>query len=92
MFEVFYLISSRYIRDSAFTRAGIFGNSYVIVAIGLVIGFQIGFTYVAPMQQLFGTSAIPIASWGLTVVVSATVLFLVELEKYLLRRSEKIKI
>ncbi|MCJ7687190.1 MAG: cation transporting ATPase C-terminal domain-containing protein [Desulfobacteraceae bacterium] len=89
MFEVFYLINSRYLRESAFTRDGIFGNGYVMGAIGLVTGFQILFTYFSPMQRLFGTAAINLASWGRILMVSVTVLFLVELEKYLLRISER---
>jgi len=89
MFEVFYLINSRYLRESAFTRDGIFGNGYVMGAIGLVTGFQILFTYLSPMQRLFGTAAINLASWGRILMVSVTVLFLVELEKYLLRISER---
>ncbi|MGD8229684.1 MAG: cation-transporting P-type ATPase [Desulfobacteraceae bacterium] len=91
MFEVFYLINSRYLRDAAFTRDGIFGNGYVMGAIALVTGFQILFTYLAPMQRLFGTAAISLPSWGRIFMISVTVLFLVELEKYLLRRSEKRK-
>ncbi|MGD2124990.1 MAG: cation-transporting P-type ATPase [Desulfobacteraceae bacterium] len=88
MFEVYYLFNTRYLRDSIFTREGVFGNSYFIVAIGLVIGFQMLFTYFSPMQQLFGTAAITLASWGRVVMISASVFFLVELEKFLFRRFE----
>ena len=86
MFEVFYLFNTRYSTDTVLNREGIFGNSYVIGAAGLVIGFQILFTYVRPMQQLFGTAAIHPAAWGRVIVISASVFVLVELEKNLLRK------
>ncbi len=41
------------------------------------------------MQRIFGTAAISAAAWGRIIVVSASVLFLVELEKYLLRKYRK---
>lgn len=92
MFEVFYLLNTRYLRDPVLTREGIFGNGYAIVATGLVIIFQMLFTYFSPMQRLFGTSAITVASWGRIVMVSAMLFFLVELEKYLVRRLGRVKI
>jgi magnesium-transporting ATPase (P-type) len=91
MFEVFYLLNTRYLRDLVLTREGIFGNGYAIGATGLVIIFQMLFTYFSPMQRLFGTSSITVASWGRIVMVSAMVFFLVELEKYLVRRSGRVK-
>lgn len=86
MFEVFYLFNTRYLRDPIFSREGILGSSYVIAAICLVVGFQMLFTYISPMQQLFGTAAINPAAWGRIIMISASVLFVVELEKYLLRK------
>ena len=91
MFEAFYLINTRYLREPVLDREGIFGNSYAIGAIVLVIAFQILFTYTAPMQRIFGTAAISPAAWGRIIVVSASVLFLVELEKYLLRKYRGIR-
>ena len=48
-------------------------NRYVLCAIGLVMLFQLLFTYTAPM------------SWLRILVVGASVLFVVELEKWLVR-------
>jgi len=91
MFEAFYLINTRYLSDPILDREGIFGNSYAIGAIVLVIAFQILFTYTTPMQRIFGTAAISPAAWGRIIVVSVSILFLVELEKYLLRKYRGIK-
>ena len=91
MFEVFYLFNSRYVRAPIFNRAGLTGNRYVLMAIGILVVFQMGFTYLAPMQSLFGTTAIGLYIWLRILLVSSSVLFLVELEKYLVRRLDRNK-
>jgi len=87
MFEIFYLFSARYITASVFSRAGFTGNRYVLIAIAVLIVFQLAFTYLAPMQALFGTTAIDFDIWLRIVLVASSVLFLVELEKYFMRRN-----
>ena len=89
MFEIFYLFNSRYLKDSVFNWEGFTGNKYVIVAISILIIFQLGFTYLAPMQSLFGTTAIDIGMWLRIILVSSSVLLLVEIEKYFVRNNDK---
>jgi magnesium-transporting ATPase (P-type) len=89
MFEIFYLFNSRYLKDSVFNWEGFTGNKYVIVAISILIIFQLGFTYMAPMQSLFGTTAIDIGMWLRIILVSSSVLLLVEIEKYIVRSKNK---
>jgi magnesium-transporting ATPase (P-type) len=91
VFEIFYLFNSRYITASIFSRAGLTGNRYVLIAIGVLIMLQLGFTYLAPMQSLFGTTAIGFNVWLYILFVSSSVLFLVELEKYVVRYIDKNK-
>jgi magnesium-transporting ATPase (P-type) len=91
MFEIFYLFNSRYITASIFNWDGLTGNRYVLIAIGVLIIFQLGFTYLAPMQSLFGTTAIDIHVWMNILLVSSSVLFLVEIEKSIMRHLYKIK-
>jgi len=86
MFEIFYLFNSRYITASVFNWAGLTGNRYVLIAIGILIIFQLGFTYLGPLQSLFGTTAIDFNVWIRILLVASSVLFLVELEKYFVRR------
>ncbi|HXH08308.1 MAG TPA: cation-transporting P-type ATPase [Alphaproteobacteria bacterium] len=86
MFEVFYLLNARYFLAPAYTREGLSGNRYALLAIALVIVFQVLFTHMGFMQQLFGTSPIDAAAWGRVLVTAASVFALVELEKFLLRR------
>jgi magnesium-transporting ATPase (P-type) len=91
MFEIFYLFNSRYITASILNLKGFIGNRYVLIAVGVLIIFQLGFTYLPPLQNLFGTASISWQQWLLIVMVSSTVLLLVELEKYILRRGEAAK-
>jgi magnesium-transporting ATPase (P-type) len=86
MFEIFYLFNSRYITAPVLNRAGLLGNRYVLSAVGILIMFQLAFTYLAPMQSLFGTASISLEIWGRIVLVASTVLLLVELEKAVVRR------
>ena len=85
MFEIFYLFNSRYIYEPVLNRAGLVGNRYALVAVGSLLLFQLGFTYLGVMQTLFGTTAIDALTWGRIILVASSVLFLVELEKYLVK-------
>ncbi|WP_295540292.1 cation-transporting P-type ATPase [uncultured Thiohalocapsa sp.] len=86
MFEIFYLFNSRYMTASVLNRRGLLGNRYVLYAVGLLLLFQLAFTYLPPLQALFGTAAIDAGVWLRIVLVAASVLFIVELEKALVRR------
>jgi magnesium-transporting ATPase (P-type) len=87
MFEVFYLFNARFLLASSFNRAGIFGSRPLLAAIGLVVVFQLLFTYAPPLQFLFQSVALDAVTWAEIVVISSTVFFLVEMEKYILRRN-----
>jgi magnesium-transporting ATPase (P-type) len=91
MFEIFYLFNSRYVTASVFNLAGLTGNRYVLIAIAILIIFQLSFTYLAPMQSLFGTTAIDFGVWARILLVSSSVLFLVELEKFFMRNMDRAK-
>jgi magnesium-transporting ATPase (P-type) len=88
VFEIFYLINSRYIKDSVFNWAGLTGNRYVLLAIAVLIIFQLGFTYLESMQSLFGTTGINFSIWLHILLVASSVLILVEIEKYFVRRAK----
>ncbi len=91
IFEIFYLFNSRYVTASVFNWAGLTGNRYVLFAIGILIIFQLGFTYLAPMQSLFGTTAIDFNIWLRILLVASSVLLFVELEKLLVRYMDRNK-
>ncbi|MEN8132752.1 MAG: cation-transporting P-type ATPase [Pseudomonadota bacterium] len=89
MFEIFYLFNSRYITAPVLNRAGLFGNRFILLAVGLLVLFQMGFTYLTPMQTLFGTAPIDATIWARIVLVASSVLVLVELEKAVFRHIGK---
>jgi magnesium-transporting ATPase (P-type) len=85
MFEVFYLLNTRYITAPVLNREGLLGNSYVLIAIALVIVFQLLFTYLPAMHSLFDTAPIHSGDWLLIIAISVSVLVIVEIEKLVLR-------
>ena len=48
--EVFYLFNTRYVAAPARTGDGLLGDRYILIAVVLVISFQLLFTYV-PLCQ-----------------------------------------
>lgn len=86
IFEIFYLFNARYITASVFNWQGFTGNRYILIAITILVIFQMGFTYLAPLQHLFGTIGIGFETWLKIIFISSSVLFLVELEKLFVRR------
>jgi len=88
MFEIFYLFNSRYLTASVFNWKGFTGNCYALIAIAILILFQLCFTYLVPMQKLFGTAGIELSNWLTIVLVAISVLILVEIEKFVVRRLQ----
>jgi magnesium-transporting ATPase (P-type) len=86
MFEIFYLFNSRYITAPVLNLRGLLGNRYALFAVAMLLLFQLAFTYFGPLQALFGTASIEPGVWVRIVLVAASVLLLVELEKGLVRR------
>jgi len=91
MFEIFYLFNTRYLLAPSLNRACLTGNPYVLYAIALLIVFQLGFTYLTPMQTLFSTVSMGLDEWLRVILIGSSVLFLVELEKFLIRNYYRIK-
>jgi magnesium-transporting ATPase (P-type) len=85
MFEVFYLLNTRAMLAPALVLPRFTRNRAVWIAIGLVVTFQLLFTYTVPMQALFGTAPIGGREWAMIVLVSSSVFVLVELEKWFIR-------
>jgi magnesium-transporting ATPase (P-type) len=90
MGEIFYLFNSRYMTAPVLNRAGLFGNRYVLMAVGLLIVLQLAFTYLPPMQALFGTAAVSFEVWWRVILLGVAVLLAVELEKWVIRRVRRI--
>ncbi|WP_221801126.1 cation-transporting P-type ATPase [Oceanobacter mangrovi] len=89
MFEIFYLFNTRSIQGPVLNYPGLCGNRIALYAIGLLLLFQLAFTYLPPMQALFDTQAMTLHQWLQVILVASSVLWLVELEKWL-GRSRKV--
>ncbi len=86
--EIFYLFNSRYITASVLSREGVLGNHWVVGAALALVLLQLAFTYLEPMQFLFGTAPIDLQAWLVVVTVASALFWLVELEKAWMRRRE----
>lgn len=83
------LFNARYMSAPVLNREGLLGNRFVLYAVGVLILFQLAFTYLPPVQRLFATASIDAGVWLRIVLVAASVLFIVELEKALMRRQRR---
>jgi magnesium-transporting ATPase (P-type) len=88
MLEVVYLFNTRYLRAPVLNLAGLFGSRPILIAVAVVIGLQLLFTYAPWMQALFDSRPVPSLSWGLIVLVAVATLLIVETEKWIWRRRQ----
>jgi len=86
VFEVFYLFSCRYLKAPVLNPQGLLGNPKVLWSVGLVMVMQLIFTYTPPMQLFFHSAPLSLEAWLRILLVGSSVLFLVELEKWLIKR------
>ena len=85
--EVFYLFNARFLTAPALSRRGLLGNRYALLAVAVVLAFQLLFTYLPLMQRFFGTAGLRWDHWLAIFCFGLLVFLAVELEKALLRRG-----
>ena len=86
MGEIFYLFNMRRTGRSVLNRELLVGNRYALPGVVLLLLLQIGFTYLPPMQRLFGTGGLDAFAWLSCLLVGALVFVMVELEKFAVMR------
>ncbi|MFO8024498.1 cation-transporting P-type ATPase [Thiohalophilus sp.] len=86
LFEMFYLMNARFLIRNSLTWRVFMNNRYVLYAIGLLVLLQLAFTYWAPLQLLFNTTALAFDEWPRLVLIAASVFVIVEAEKWIIRR------
>jgi magnesium-transporting ATPase (P-type) len=84
--QVFYLLNTRYLVDSSLSIAAHLGNRYLPMGIGAVVILQLLFTYAPPLQELFGTVAIPLRIWPWLILGGLVFFLVVEAEKWIIRK------
>ena len=85
VYQMFYLFNCRHLLEPVFGIEGMFGSPYILIAIAAAIVLQLLFTYAPPLQVMFDTRSIGAEEWGLIVLVTFPVFFLVEIEKWVFR-------
>lgn len=83
--EIVYLFNTRVLSGPAWAWRSLSANRYVWVAISLLLGLQLMFTYAAPFQLLFDTRALELRDWALALSAALVLFAVVEGEKALLR-------
>ncbi|ARP98759.1 cation-transporting P-type ATPase [Pseudorhodoplanes sinuspersici] len=90
--EIFYLFSVRYVHGTSLTWQGILGTRAVLIGVATVVVAQFAFTYLPPMQALFGSSPVSLTDGLAIVAVGVALLMIVETEKriaaWVMQRSE----
>lgn len=86
--KIFYLFNIRTSR-LAFDKTVLFSNPMAYVSIGLMIIFQLIFTYVPFMNGIFSTTGLYLPQWGIVLIASLPVLIVAELNKMYLQRKQQ---
>lgn len=81
--EIFYLFSVRYVHGTSLTWQGVMGTPAVLIGVATVTVAQLAFTYLPPLQAIFGTRAIGLLEGAVVVGIGVLLLLAVEIEKRL---------
>ena len=83
MLEIFHLFFIRNIYGTSLTWKAVRGTSVVWACVIAVTAAQFAVTYVPPMQQVFGTTAVPLLDGFLLVGIGVVFFAIIEAEKQL---------
>ncbi len=89
--QVFYLLNSRYLIESSLSVTAHLGNRYLPLGIGAVVVLQLLFTYLPPLQAMFGNEAIPLRVWPWLLAGGLAFFLVVEAEKLAIRSSAPLR-
>ncbi|EGJ48526.1 cation-transporting P-type ATPase [Desulfocurvibacter africanus] len=84
--QLFYLFNSRFLDRTSLSLKGLLGNGKALLAAGLLVVFQLVFTYLPLSHTLFGTRSLPAMEWTWIVAAGLAVFLFVEAEKVLIKR------
>ncbi len=83
-----YMINCRS-SDRFSLNRGLLKNKGIWLVTGVLLLLQLAIIYLPLMQTLFGTEALPLRYWGITLVIGVAMFLVVEVEKRLTRRFRK---
>jgi Ca2+-transporting ATPase len=82
MFEMFNAFNCRS-ETHSITKLGLFTNAWLLIAVASSIVLQLAVIYVPFLQPLFNTAPLTLAEWVIIIVVSASVILVVEAGKFI---------
>jgi Ca2+-transporting ATPase len=85
MFQIFYLINCRSLKDSIL-KIGLFSNTIVFWGILAILILQALFIYTPFMQNVFGTASLQFRDLLVSFVAGSFILFIIGFEKWLVKR------
>jgi len=85
LIEAVYLLNCRFLHAGIFTWRFLVGIWPSLIAIFTVVMVQLGFTYLPLSQKLFGLETMSAKAWLVCISASLPILFIVEIEKFILR-------
>ncbi|WP_436799819.1 cation-transporting P-type ATPase [Scandinavium sp. UTDF21-P1B] len=83
-----YMINCRSSNRFSLNR-GLLLNKGIWLVTGVLLLLQLAIIYLPFMQMMFGTEALPLRYWGITLAMAGAMFFVVEIEKRLTRRFRK---
>ena len=86
VFQVFNVLNCRSLRESIF-KMPFFSNKYILGSMFLSFFLSISTVYIVPMEKIFHTTALSGTDWLKIVLVSLSIIIVVEIEKYFRRRT-----
>lgn len=90
MFQIFYLINCRSLKDSV-SKIGFFSNKIIFWGIATILSLQALFIYTPFMQKVFGTSSLDLRGIATSIVAGSIIFLIIGVEKWLVRKLYKNK-
>ena len=90
MFQIFYLINCRSLKDSIF-KIGLFSNKIIFWGILAILMLQALFIYTPFMQNVFGTASLKIRDIMIAFVAGSSILLIIAFEKWLVNKLQRKK-
>jgi potassium/sodium efflux P-type ATPase len=84
--EAVYLFNTRHLTSSVISVGTLLGNRITLLAVVIVMGLQLLFTYHPLMQKFFHTASVSPETWGRILVLGLAIFVIIEAEKQLFTR------
>lgn len=83
-----YMLNCR-VSDSFSLGRGLLMNKGIWLVSGILLLLQLAIIYVPFLQMMFGTEALPLRYWGITLAIGVALFLIVEIEKPLTRKFRR---